>query len=134
MANKAIEMIKVRQILRLYEQGHSKVQISILTGVARNTVKRYLRKFIAGQYTYERVSGLSDHELEMLFGSDEEPQLDPRFDALQKLLPEINKQLKRKGMTLLKLWEQYREKYRSITGAKRQCVGRFPQGLSTSRR
>ena len=111
MANKAIEMIKVRQILRLYEQGHSKVQISILTGVARNTVKRYLRKFIAGQYTYERVSGLSDHELEMLFGRDEEPQFDPRFDALQKLLPEINKQLKRKGMTLLKLWEQYREKY-----------------------
>jgi len=87
MANKAIEMIKVRQILRLYEQGHSKVQISILTGVARNTVKRYLRKFIAGQYTYERVSGLSDHELEMLFGRDEEPQFDPRFDALQKLLP-----------------------------------------------
>ena len=56
MANKAIEMIKVRQILRLYEQGHSKVQISILTGVARNTVKRYLRKFIAGQLKFQAKS------------------------------------------------------------------------------
>lgn len=111
MANKAIDMIKVRQILRLYEQGHSKVQISVLTGVARNTLKRYLRRFIAGQYTFEQVSALSDHELEMLFGSDDEPKTDPRFDALQKLLPEINKQLKRKGMTLLKLWERYREEY-----------------------
>jgi transposase len=111
MANKAIEMIKVRQILRLYEQGHSKVQISVLTGVARNTLKRYLRKFIAGQYTFEQVSSLNDHELEMLFGNDEEPKVDPRFDVLQKLLPEINKQLKRKGMTLLRLWEQYREQY-----------------------
>jgi hypothetical protein len=104
MANKAIEMIKVRQILRLYEQGHSKVQISVLTGVARNTLKRYLRKFIAGQYTFEQVSSLNDHELEMLFGSDDEPKADPCFEVLQKLLPEINKQLKRKGMTLLKLW------------------------------
>jgi transposase len=111
MANKAIEMIKVRQILRLYEQGHSKVQISVLTGVARNTLKRYLRKFMAGQYTFEQVSSLNDHELEMLFGSDDEPKADPRFEVLQKLLPEINKQLKRKGMTLLKLWEQYREQY-----------------------
>ena len=111
MANKAIEMIKIRQILRLYDQGQSKVQISILTGVARNTVKRYLRKFIAGQYSFSQVSSLSDHELEQLFGSDETPQPDPRFDTLQQLLPEINKQLKRKGMTLLKLWEQYYEQH-----------------------
>jgi transposase len=61
MANKAIAMIQIRQILRLYLQGKSKLQIVMLTGVSRNTVRRYLRKFDEGQYTYETINNLADH-------------------------------------------------------------------------
>ncbi|MHC1730660.1 MAG: helix-turn-helix domain-containing protein [Bacteroidales bacterium] len=36
-------MSKLRQILRLYSQGEKKLKISTLTGVSRNTLKKYLR-------------------------------------------------------------------------------------------
>ncbi len=40
MANKTILMTKIRQILRSFTQGKSKVQISEQTGASRNTVKK----------------------------------------------------------------------------------------------
>ena len=43
MANKKTDMSKLRQILRLYAQGESKLKISELTGVSRNTLKKYLK-------------------------------------------------------------------------------------------
>lgn len=112
MANKTIAMIQIRQILRLYTQGKSKLQIVMLTGVSRNTVKRYARKFDQGHYTYEGISHMTDHELEMLFGHAEKTSdTQAKLQALQSLFPELSKQLKRKGMTLLKLWEHYHEQY-----------------------
>ena len=39
MANKIISMSKIRQILRMYVQGESKLKISEHTGIARNTLK-----------------------------------------------------------------------------------------------
>jgi transposase len=108
MANKTIQMSKVRQILKLYTQGQSKNQISLLTGASRNTIKKYLRKFAREQLTFEIVNAMTDHELNSLFGAVEEVKPDNRYVALVKLLPDIEKQMKRKGMTLQKVWEQYR--------------------------
>ncbi|MBD0375718.1 MAG: IS21 family transposase, partial [Flavisolibacter sp.] len=51
---------------------------------------------------------MSDHELEPLFGQVDPPTKDERFDELQHLLAELEKQMKCKGMTLLLLWEQYK--------------------------
>jgi hypothetical protein len=42
MANKTIDMSRIRQILRLYTQGTSKKKISVLTASSRNTMVRYL--------------------------------------------------------------------------------------------
>lgn len=112
MANKTIAMIQLRQILRLYSQGKNKLQIAILTGVSRNTVKRYLRKFDEGKYTYEAINNLADHELEILFGSEEKGSIsNTKLQVLHELFPELSKQLKRKGMSLIKLWEQYHRQY-----------------------
>jgi len=107
MANKSINMLKLRQILRYYTQGTSKKQISAITGIARNTVKRYISRFILLRIINEDIASLSDYELEKLF-IELNPKLpDERFDRLQQLLPEIEKQMSRKGVTLLQLWEQY---------------------------
>jgi transposase len=107
MANKSINMLKLRQILRYYTQGTSKKQISAITGVARNTVKRYIGRFTTLRITYEVVASLSDHELEKLF-TEPNPRLpDERFERLQQLLPDIEKQMSRKGINLQQLWEQY---------------------------
>lgn len=53
MANKTIFMIKLRQIFRLYAQGKSKRQVAALTGVSRNTVKKYLAEFTLLRLTYD---------------------------------------------------------------------------------
>src|SRR6478609_902341 len=112
MANKTIAMIQIRQILRLHSQGKSKLQIAILTGVSRNTVKRYLRKFDEGKYNYEAINNFTDHELEVLFGTVESPSVvTAKLQTLQEMFPELSKQLKRKGITLQKLWEQYYQRY-----------------------
>ena len=73
MANKTILMSKIRQILRSFTQGKSKVQISEQTGASRNTVKKYIRKFLTEKMTFDMLNSLSDAELEVLFGSVEPP-------------------------------------------------------------
>ena len=107
MANKPILMLKLRQVLRYYTQGTSKKQISEITGIARNTVKRYIGRFILLKLTYEEVSLMTDHELEKKFIEPHPALPDERFEVLQQLLPDIEKQMSRKGVTLLKLWQAY---------------------------
>lgn len=104
MANKTIQMSKVRQILKHFTQGQSKKQISLITGCSRNTVKKYLKKFAREELTFEAVNAMTDQELNVLFGAVEEVRPDTRYTSLVKLLPEIEKQMKRKGMTLQKAW------------------------------
>ncbi len=104
-------MSRIRQILRLYTEGTSKKKISELTGSSRNTVKKYIQKFHRERLTFSQLSEMSDHELEQLFGYVEPVAKDERFEALQALLPEMEKQLKRKGITILLLFEQYKKQY-----------------------
>ncbi|MFN8285950.1 MAG: hypothetical protein U0V74_04305 [Chitinophagales bacterium] len=42
---------------------------------------------------------MTDYELNVLFGAVEEIRLDNRYADLIKLLPDVEKQMKRKGMT-----------------------------------
>jgi hypothetical protein len=51
MANKTILMTRIRQILRIYIQGESKKQISQLTSSSRNSINKYIHKFILEQLT-----------------------------------------------------------------------------------
>jgi DNA-binding transcriptional regulator LsrR (DeoR family) len=95
MANKTILMSRIRQLLRLYTQGKGKKQISNLTGIARNTVKKYLQLFSTLKLTYADIDALTDQELDQLFTPSPSPLKDERYEQLQKLLPDIEKQLKR---------------------------------------
>lgn len=109
MANKTILMSRIRQILRFHTQGKSKKEISKLTSSSRNTIKKYIHKFIREHLTYEQIAQMTDHQLELLFGQIEPSPKDKRFDELQALLPQVEKRLKQKGMTLQLLWQQYRK-------------------------
>jgi hypothetical protein len=93
MANKPIAMLKLRQVLRYFTEGTSKKQISIITGVARNTLKRYIARFLSLHITYEDIALLSDYELEQLFTEPPPVVRDDRFDRLQELLPDYEKQM-----------------------------------------
>lgn len=113
MANKTIEMSKIRLLLRLHAQGHGKKTISAQTGIARNTIKKYLLRFISLRLTLDGVDKLNDYELEQLFADKhrEKAVVTERYATLEAMLPEMEKRLKRKGITRLLLWEQYRQQY-----------------------
>ena len=109
MANTIISMSKIRQIIRMYTQGVSKLSVAARTGVSRNTAKKYIEAFKDTGFTFGEINELNDKELEDLFGQAREKKPDPRIYDLQKIFPHIDKELKRKGATRLMLWEAYRK-------------------------
>src|SRR4030066_391242 len=70
MANKKTNMSKLRQMLRLYAQGESKLKISELTGVSRNTLKKYLKIYAQLRLSIAYIEQQSDQELDHLFGEN----------------------------------------------------------------
>ncbi len=111
MANNPISMSKIRHILRLHSQGRSKLLIASQTGVARNTLKKYLREFEQSGLSFSEVNELSDKDLEELFIKPEERPLKPQLQTLFSLFPAVDKELKRKGVTRLLLWEDYKKNH-----------------------
>lgn len=111
MANNPIGMNKIRHILRLHTQGRSKSLIAQQTGVARNTLKKYLKEFIASGLSFGEISELGDKDLEDLFIKQEEKPVNQKLQTLFTLFPSMDKELKRKGVTRLLLWEGYKTKH-----------------------
>src|ERR1700744_5526340 len=109
MGNKTISMIKIRQILRLHCQGHSKLKIAMQTGIARNTLKKYLAAFVASGLNIQKIEALSDKELDDLFVNPVEKPLSEKLQVLFSLFPTIDKELKKRGVTRQMLWEKYRK-------------------------
>lgn len=109
MANNPITMNKVREILRLYTQGVSKLGISQQTGTARNTLKKYIRNFRVSGLTFDKISAMSDKELDERFGNAPMVFPNEKLTELNKLFPSIDKELKRKGWTRELAWKKYLE-------------------------
>lgn len=108
MANNPIGMNKLRHILRLHTQGRSKLLISQQTGVARNTLKKYLKEFIASGLSFAEIGELEDKDLEDLFIKQEEKPVNQKLLTLFNLFPAMDKELKRKGVTRILLWQKYK--------------------------
>lgn len=104
-------MSKLRQVLKLHCQGQNKLQISSTTGLSRNTVKKYLHIFIRLKTTWEQVSKLPDKELDELFCKEPDPVMDDRLAPLHEFLKQQEKRLRQRGVTLLRLWEEYERQY-----------------------
>jgi transposase len=107
MSNKLIIMAKARSILRYYTQGVSKKMISEKTGVTRNTVKKYIRQFIAMDKPIEELDKLTDTELERLFMTEQQSEPGQKYKDLLSFFPEMEKALRRKGATRDKQWNLY---------------------------
>lgn len=107
MANKKTDMSKLRQMLRLYAQGESKLRISELTGVSRNTLKKYLKIYARLGLSLQAIEGHSDQELDHLFGEDFLPEPSDKYKALESFFPTMEKELKKRGITRQILWERY---------------------------
>lgn len=107
MANSTISMSKIRQILRMYSQGRSKLSIATHTGVSRNTVKNYLNAFSSSGCSFDQIDALNDKELDDFFGKSRERAPQDRLLILQRCFPSMDRELKRTGVTRMMLWEAY---------------------------
>jgi transposase len=112
MANKNIDMSKLRQVLKLYfshRQGTRKIRD--MTGVSRTTIKKYIVQFKALKTTWDEISKLSDKDMSILFRQEVVIREPPdREKELYAIFPQVEKRLKQPGVTLLMLWREYASK------------------------
>ena len=100
-------MRNIREVLRLrWEQGLSHRQIVASCHIGQGTVVEYLRRAAAAGLTWPLPEGLTDLDLEL--------RLFPPPTAIaapERPLPDwevVHRELRKKGVTLLLLWEEYR--------------------------
>jgi transposase len=120
MPGQRLPMRQVREVLRLkHVCGHSGHQIAAMVGVSRYTVAEYLRRAAVVGITWPVPPELDDAALERKlftppFASPEAPRLQPEWTR-------IHAELRRPGVTLLLLWEEYRGARPEGYGYSRFC-------------
>jgi len=112
MPNKTISMIKLRQVIRLYHQGKGSKSIASTIGLSRTTVKKYIRQYNRLGFDYETFSGQSDMELSERFQAEEHSgRKSEKEQSLESILPDLVKQLKKKGVSQELIYRRYKEQY-----------------------
>ena len=108
MPRKRTPIRQIREVLRLrFEKQLSERQIAQAVGVGRTTLQGYLRKAAQAQLTWPLPPDLNDEELQKLLYPIS-PLVDEKI--VSKSLPDflhLHQELKKKGVTLQLLWEEY---------------------------
>jgi transposase len=111
MANKTISMSKLRQIIRLKEQGISNRKLASLLGVHRETVRNYTNQMEELGLSYQELLEQEDLLLENLFVKHKTPAKDAvRLSQMLDYYPTMEKELGRVGVDKWNLWLEYKEK------------------------
>jgi transposase len=107
MSNKPIDMFRIRQLLRFYADGRGSKFISRATGISRNTIKRYLLRFIELRLTIEHVEAMNDKQLATAFLIVKPKTESSRVTDLETLLPTLADKLKKRGVTKQMIYADY---------------------------
>lgn len=110
MARKRISMNKVREIIRLYTIKVSRRKISTVVNVSRPVVSDYIEKFLKSGLCYKQIQDLNDDELLRVLECNKAKRK-KKYEYLRSKFEHFTKELKRKGVTLLLLWEEYKAEY-----------------------
>ncbi|WP_245224530.1 IS21 family transposase [Pedobacter ginsenosidimutans] len=102
-------MNKIRQIIRLYDQGTGKQTIADYIGISRTTVIKYIETLESFGFPIKEVDALNDKELNELFGEIKGRATfeSPKMKALIRCFPQMEKELKKVGVTRQLLWKDY---------------------------
>ena len=107
-ARRELSMRQLRHLLRLHHGGVSAREIGRRLGVARSTIQDNLKRAAAAGLAWPLADDVSDEALErQLFGRGaaapgQRRRVEPDWAALAR-------ELKRPGVTMTILWEEYRE-------------------------
>ena len=120
MSNRQLTMRQIREILRLYfEQklSHRAIHRSLNLGVS--TVGEVVRRASVAGYTWPLPEALTDTFLEERLYRSLKSLSHTQVGELD--WPKVHLELKRKGVTLMLLWQEYQEKYSEGLGYSQFC-------------
>src|ERR1700728_2238027 len=119
-AKRELSMRQLRHLLRLHHDGVSAREIGRRLGVARSTIQDNLKRAAAAGLAWPLADDVTDEAVEArLFGRARVTQghrrgVEPDWAALAR-------ELKRPGVTMSILWEEYREVHPEGYGYSRFC-------------
>jgi transposase len=118
-----LSMRKVREVLRLRDQGRSRAEIAASIGIGESTVSGYISRAERVGLTWPEASAMTEADVEArLFrdvGRNEPPARVPIDFAW------VHRELSRVGVTLQTLWVEYREGAASAAPLKPYEYSRF---------
>lgn len=111
MPRKRISMNKIRELIRLHEVAKlGQRAISRALSISRPVVKDYITKFEKTGLSYQAISKMDDDTLLQTI-TDTVRVNNDRYNTLQQQFDTISKELKRTGVTLERLWHEYRQQH-----------------------
>jgi len=119
-AKRELSMRQLRHLLRLHHGGVSAREMGRLLGVARSTIQDNLKRAAAAGLAWPLADDVTDEVLEQrLFGrvgiaTGQRRRTEPDWAALAR-------ELKRPGVTMMILWEEYRAINQDGYGYSRFC-------------
>lgn len=112
MAGKPKPMSKIKQLIQLHNQGKGIKFIARTLGISKNTVKSYLEKVASSKIDAQALMDLEDPILEGEFHAGNPAyKRDERYEHFISKLDYFEKELGRRGVTRMLLWEEYRREY-----------------------
>lgn len=106
MRRKRISMDKIREILRLSQElnlGCRKIAQAL--SISKTAVSQYVSEFKACGIDYQSICNLTDSKLSELLSTKKKKC--QKYETLESYFCYFAKELKRKGVTLKTLWEEY---------------------------
>ena len=111
MPRKRINMKKIREIVRFKETTNmSDRKIARALNISRPVVAQYLKDFNASGLTYEETKDIPDSRFLALFEKQRNKRCS-KYEDISKLFPYFVMELKKTGVTLMILWNEYRQEH-----------------------
>jgi transposase len=111
MANNPLDVVMIKEIIRLKQSGQSNSLISRSLGVSRTTVIKYLKQIEYSGLDIEELEQLSEQALHDLFITENTQDEKQRYSNLEEFFPYVDKELKKTGVTRWGLWAEYQSKH-----------------------
>jgi len=109
MSNGRISMNKIREVIRLNEDCNlSNRQIARALNISRPVVSQYLTDYKSSGLMYANIEKMSDDELIEYFENNKKKESD-KYRRLSEKFEYFVKELKKTGVTLDTLWQEYKK-------------------------
>ena len=112
MANNLVSMQHIRLLLQYHLKGFSQRKIAIELSLSRNTVKLYINRLTASNYSLADLQHLDDASLSsIIYHESKRIRLDKRHEDFKSRVPDWLRDISETGVQKLLLWEEYKTSY-----------------------